>query len=151
MKWNNHNKDLTEWISKYLQDNSSVDVTLVCYENFNQAHSINAHKVVLAAYSSFFENLFMQNSNPLSTVFLNISRQPMELILKYMYTGEVTFKLENSQQLLFAAKSLMIRGFCNDVELCSGKFSPPFYGALENRSSSSYSPTFKNEPVRIFH
>lgn len=150
MKWNNHNKDLTEWISKYLENNKSVDVTIVCYENFSRSHSIKAHKVVLAAYSSFFENLFMQNSSSLSTVFLNISSQQMELLLKYMYTGEVSIKLENSQQLLYTAKSLMIRGFCDDMELYLGKYNQPLSGILENHSSI-YNTTIKNESVRIIY
>lgn len=142
LQLNNRESSITELISKYLENNNIFDVTLIC-EDFNEIRRIEAHKAVLAANSPYFENLFRRNANPRPTIFLNVSPVQMELILKYMYTGKVTTEFENSKQLLQTAKTLMVRGFCDEMELHFGN-RPAALGTWENRFKA-----YNSESVNI--
>lgn len=91
----------------------------------------------------YFDNLFMQRSNPQPVTFLGVSPVKMELILKCMYTGEVATGLENAKQLLNTAKAPMVYGYCNEMD--SGH--RQVFGDMEynlNRFN-----TFQTETVRI--
>lgn len=138
----NRQRSVTEMISRYLENNNMFDVTLVC-ESFNEARQYEAHRVVLAANSQYFENLFRGITNPQPTFYLDVPPAQMDLILQYMYTGQVTTEFENSEQLLRTFEILMIRGFRHGTELNFGN-RPAALGIWENRFTAN-----DNRSVRI--
>ena len=87
------------------------DVTLVC----DDLKQIKAHRDVLSFYSPFFLKLFSVGDD---TVFNNmviflkgIKYQHMEMILRYLYLGEVEVNEKHTTELLSATKLLELDGF----------------------------------------
>ena len=72
------------------KDEHFSDVTLAC-EN----RQFQAHKVVLSAGSSFFEQILKSHKHPSPLVYLKgVEAKHMELLLDYIYSGEVVIKQE---------------------------------------------------------
>ncbi|XP_006815203.1 kelch-like protein 11 [Saccoglossus kowalevskii] len=81
-------------------------------------HRFNAHRIVLAACSPYFEALFrssLQESQAGSVELICTTGVGMEAILKYVYTGEVELTVDNTHDILRGADHLMIddlKEFC---------------------------------------
>ncbi|XP_065225643.1 uncharacterized protein LOC135849242 [Planococcus citri] len=115
LKWGSHTEAITDIAYKFLEHESLVDVTLVCQE-FNQTHFFKAHQIILSACSPYFESLFLNNTHPHPIVFLtDIKKKELETILMFMYRGEVNVEHDRIKSILNTAKSLMVRGLCDNV------------------------------------
>lgn len=115
LKWNSHTDAITDIAYKFLEHESLVDVTLVCQE-YSQTHFFKAHQIILSACSPYFESLFLHNTHPHPIVFLkDIKKNELEIILTFMYRGEVNVHHDKIQDLLDTAKSLMVRGLCDNI------------------------------------
>ncbi|XP_050533552.1 protein abrupt-like [Daktulosphaira vitifoliae] len=115
LTWKNHNENLTKVFYSFLKNENLVDVTIACHSEFEKLHLVKAHQMVLSACSSYFEQLFLQNSHPHPIIYLNgISYEQIEIILDFMYKGEVTVKHEIINEVLCTARSLMVRGLGED-------------------------------------
>ncbi len=111
LRWNNHQSHILESFDALLQQNSFVDVTLVCADR-----SLRAHKVVLSACSPFFEKLFNDTpcKHPL-IVLKDYQRWIIEAIIDFMYRGEISVPHDRLSQLIQAGESLQIRGLIGAV------------------------------------
>ncbi|XP_050436434.1 protein abrupt-like [Adelges cooleyi] len=128
LKWENHSGNLTEVLSSFLKNENLVDVTIACHSNFEKLHMVKAHQMVLSACSSYFEQLFLQNSHPHPIVYLRgVSYEQMEIILDFMYKGQVTVKHEIMEEVLCTARSLMVRGLGEESSPIVDKRSLPEY------------------------
>jgi BTB/POZ domain len=111
LRWNNHQSHILESFDALLQQNSLVDVTLVCADR-----SLRAHKVVLSACSPFFEKVF--NDTPCKhpvIVLKDYQRWVVQAIIDFMYRGEISVPQEHLTQLIQAGESLQIRGLIGAV------------------------------------
>ena len=106
LRWNNHRSNLLSVFEQLLESESFTDVTLAV-----NGTSIKCHKMVLAACSSYFQTLFVENtcSHPI-IVFKDIQYSDIRAILEYMYRGEVNVAQEQVGSLLKAAESLRVKG-----------------------------------------
>ena len=90
LRWNNHRNNLLTVFDQLLQTEAFCDVTLACDNN-----SIKCHKMILCACSSYFQQLFMENTCEHPIVFLkDIKYEEIRTILDYMYKGEVNVAQE---------------------------------------------------------
>ena len=90
LRWNNHRNNLLTVFDQLLQTEAFCDVTLACDNN-----SIKCHKMILSACSSYFQQLFMENTCEHPIVFLkDIKYEEIRTILDYMYKGEVNVAQE---------------------------------------------------------
>ena len=97
LNWDNHQINVSLAFSSLRKDEHFNDVTLACENRLFQAH-----KVVLSASSTFFEQILKSLKHPSPLVYLkDVEAKNMELLLDYMYSGELTLKQDELQGSLF--------------------------------------------------
>ena len=95
------------------EDTNFTDVTIVC----GDARQFKAHRVILSSSSSLFKNILVQNSHPNPLLYFhNIEEKQMELLMKFIYTGETKVVEEDLDALLEVADKLKINGLANTRE-----------------------------------
>ncbi|CAL8079520.1 unnamed protein product [Orchesella dallaii] len=110
LRWNNHRSNLLLVFEHLFQTESFTDVTLAC-----EGASIKCHKMVLAACSSYFQSLFIENECRHPIVILkDIKFSEIKAILEYMYRGEVNVAQDQLAGLLKAAETLRVKGLVED-------------------------------------
>ncbi|XP_070505106.1 protein jim lovell isoform X2 [Chironomus tepperi] len=111
LRWNNHQSHILESFDALLQQNSLVDVTLVCADR-----SLRAHKVVLSACSPFFERVFKDTPCKHPVIVLkDFKGWLVQAIVDFMYRGEISVPQERLSQLIQAGESLQVRGLIGAV------------------------------------
>ena len=84
------------------------DVTLACEDS---PTLIEAHKVILASGSTFFELVLDQIGRPHPLLFLSgLGRREVEAVLDFLYTGQARLPQGDLQEFLQAAQVLGVRG-----------------------------------------
>lgn len=143
LRWNNHQSHILEAFDALQQQNSLVDVTLVCSDQ-----SLRAHKVVLSACSPFFEKVFNDTPCKHPTIVLkDYQRWVVQAIIDFMYRGEISVPQERLSQLIQAGESLQIRGLIGAVP-CSVNTSEGSLESPEKRECSSPMPRRKQARPR---
>ena len=95
------------------EENSYCDVTLASEDG----HTVNAHRVILAAGSEFFSGIIRQ-ANSTTRIFLylkGIKGQELENILDFLYNGQTRLSQEELDKFLVIAKELKIKGLEEEV------------------------------------
>ena len=115
LKWNDHHSVFFNSAERLCRTELLTDVTLSC-----GGREFAAHKLVLSVCSGYFAGLFTrrqrQNQHPApypvqTIIYLkDVDPRHMELILDYMYRGEINVQEQDLMGLLSTAKSLQIKG-----------------------------------------
>lgn len=105
MRWNNHLHNIATTINELLVNEIFTDVTLAVESGWN----IKCHKMVLAACSLYFQNLFndLSCAHPI-VVLQNVKEEEIKAILSYMYNGEVSVAQDQLPSLLKVAENLKV-------------------------------------------
>jgi len=134
LRWNNHRSNLLLVFEHLFQTEAFTDVTLAC-----DGESIKCHKMVLAACSSYFQQLFMENTCRHPIVILkDIRESEIRAILEYMYKGEVNVAQDQLAGLLKAAETLKVKGLVEDNNQRTASNTPA--PTPPQQSSSPYHP-----------
>jgi len=113
LKWNDHSSSLIASASLLFSTNQLTDVTIGTADK-----TFKAHKLVLSICSSSFAALF-DATGPLASqhnpyIYMqDIPSNHIELLLKYMYQGEVSVEDNQLVHLIASAKGLGIKGLCD--------------------------------------
>ena len=111
--WQTYSDHLKKMLHELMTDERSKDVTLVCHDHTK----LKAHQVVLKFCSSVFASI-LDEHQPNPVIFLrDIQHQELELILHFMYFGEVTLNEDGLDTFLSVAKSLAVSELMNKCEL----------------------------------
>ena len=87
--------------------NDFTDVTLACDDN----HQVVAHKVILAAASSFFSEILKANRHPHPLIYLRgVKGRCLDSVLDFIYHGEVNIEKEHLEEFLKFGGELQING-----------------------------------------
>ena len=111
------NTEFTQSILKTLQDIRSIqefsDVTLACEDA-----QMEAHRVVLASGSQFFQRTFARyNTSPKTLVIMRgVKKAQMKSILDFLYCGEVSVLEDELQEFLLIANDLGLQGLSSRNE-----------------------------------
>ena len=107
LQWNDFKDNILTAFSGLREDNDFTDVTLACED----ARQMQAHKVILAASSPFFQNLLRKNkhSNPLIYM-RGVKSEVMSAILDFLYFGETNMFQEHLESFLVIAEELHLKG-----------------------------------------
>ena len=83
------------------------DVTLVC----DGDHKVEAHKVILAASSSFFSKLLKQNNHPHPLIYMRgMNTLQMNSVVDFIYHGKVNINQDDLDDFLKLAAELDLQG-----------------------------------------
>lgn len=85
LKWSNHQNNMLDVFGSLLSKESFVDVSIAC-----DGTILKAHKVILSACSSFFEEIF--NTTPCRhpvIVMKDVDLCDLKAVIQFMYKGEV--------------------------------------------------------------
>eukprot|EP00092_Neocalanus_flemingeri_P009885 GFUD01010654.1.p1 GENE.GFUD01010654.1~~GFUD01010654.1.p1 ORF type:complete len:260 (+),score=41.94 GFUD01010654.1:91-870(+) len=111
LRWEESNRVLGKELENIWKAGEMIDVTLVCEDR----KQISAHKVVLAAYSTFFRDIFNNNPHPKPLIFLKgITHDYLLRILNFLYTGEARVSQNNLKEFLEVAEDLKIKGLIEE-------------------------------------
>jgi len=110
LKWNDHHSIFFSLAESLCRSSLLTDVTLATADQ-----TFPAHKLVLSVCSSFFRDLFSKPEMNLnvnqSVVYLkDVSSRQLEMLLSYMYRGEINVEEGDLVKLLQTAKGLGVKG-----------------------------------------
>ncbi|XP_043494788.1 zinc finger and BTB domain-containing protein 44-like [Polistes fuscatus] len=107
IRWNNYHSNLLSVFDELLINEAFADVTL-CLDD---GRSLKCHKVVLAACSTYFQDIFYKQPQKHIVVALkDVDYCEIKIILEYMYRGVVHVAHDQLESLLKLAKSFKIKG-----------------------------------------
>ena len=107
MRWNNSQADIVNFFRNLRENHNLSDVTLVT----DDGQHIQAHKIILAAGSLFFEDIFIKSNHSNMLIYLKgIHSCELEQVLNFLYTGEAIISHEGVKVFLETAKELQVKG-----------------------------------------
>lgn len=154
LRWNNHRNNLLAAFDQLLHVEAFTDVTLACEDGV----TLHAHRLVLAACSSYFHALFVNahGSNHPIVVLKDVRASEMRALLEYMYRGEVNIEHDALQGLLRVAESLKVKGLVEELGTESSAAlrppspregtHPPSTLSVDPRSHQDLPPRSRPEP-----
>ncbi len=109
LTWKQHGEEAFKAFVDIRADQNYIDVVIFC-----DNEKLKAHRVILAACSSYFERLFnaVAEEHSKCTVVALTGMDPhlLALALDFMYSGKVTVPSDNLQAFMSLAELLEIRG-----------------------------------------
>jgi len=107
LRWNDFQRNVSQSFTKLRQESNLFDVTLVS----DDQQQVTAHKLVLSACSDFFKNIFNSNTHSHPLIYLDgVGASELNLVLDYIYQGEVQIYQEKLDRFLEIAKKLKLDG-----------------------------------------
>ena len=112
LNWDDHSKTFISQISKEMEQDILKDVTLACADG----HCIRAHRLILSIYSTYFQQILKQCTNPEPTILLpDVQIEDLKILLKFMYSGDAHVNEDNLVNILKTATRLQIKGLEDDI------------------------------------
>ena len=129
-------------------------MTLACEDG----HQIEAHKVILAASSPFFQAILVKNKHSHPLIYMRgVKSADLVAIVDFLYSGEANVDQENLDSFLAIAEELQLKGLTGTEEENKLKetempwkpvqMEPKQYYPREEKTPSSSVPITKFEPV----
>ena len=147
LKWNDHHSVFFSSAEQLCHGDHLTDVTLSC-----GTKEFSAHKLVLSICSTYFNQLFAPRpegqqgrqrsrrpADSAAIVYLkDVDSKHMELLLNYMYRGEINVEEKELMGLLATAKGLQIKGLTeSDTEEDENETQTNINANNSGRSNSS--------------
>ena len=108
LKWNDFQDNVNSAFGSLHKENEFADVTLAC----DDGQQIEAHKVILAASSPFFQKLLRKNKHPHPLIFImGMKSEDLVAIVDFLYCGETRIHQENIDSFLAIAEQFELKGF----------------------------------------
>ncbi|GLH14797.1 Uncharacterized protein GBIM_19109 [Gryllus bimaculatus] len=106
LKWNNYQTHIADICFQSLEAGSMVDVTL-CAEG----QCIHAHRIVLSACSTYFQNILSNSMEVHPYIILSdMSYEDIKCIIEFVYRGEISLTADRFTSVLKTAEDLRISG-----------------------------------------
>ena len=113
LKWNDFQSNVSRTFSLLRQEKQFLDVTLVTEDQ----RSLEAHKLVLSACSTFFNNILTHNNHSHPLLCLDgVRYEELQSVLDYIYLGEVQICQEKLDRFLKVAEKLQLAGLVANGE-----------------------------------
>ena len=113
LQWNNFKDYITSSFGSLREDKNFTDVTLACEDG----KQVEAHKVILAASSPFFENILRRNKHAHPLIYMRgVKLDDLLAIMDFLYHGEANVYQENLDSFLAIAEELQLKGLMGKSE-----------------------------------
>ena len=146
LQWNDFQKNIKIAFGNLREDKDFKDVTLVSEDG----QQVEAHKVILAASSPFFQNLFVRSKHPHPLIYMRgVKFEDISAIVDFLYCGEANVFQESLDSFLAIAQELQLKGLMGkidetDEDLDVDKKCPPPHASLNAEAKISKN-VFKKE------
>ena len=105
LKWNDHHNSFFSIMQDFCATEMLTDVTLACGNEV-----FETHKLMLCVCSTFFRQILTRRPDKHPIVFLkDVNPRHLEMLLQYMYNGEINVLQEDLGPLIETARSLQVR------------------------------------------
>ena len=113
LQWNDFNENVEKAVANLRQDSDFNDVTLVSEDGQN----VEAHKVILAASSPFFNDMLVKNKHNHPLVYMRgVKAENLKAMVDFMYKGEASVSQESLDSFLALASELKLKGLMGTDE-----------------------------------
>ena len=107
VQWNDFKKDINLTFGKLRNDREFSDITLVCKDG----QQMEAHKIIMAASSPFFEKILHNSKHPNPLIYLRgFQSKDFVSILDFLYFGEANVYEEDLDSFLAIAEEIQLKG-----------------------------------------
>ena len=107
LQWNDFQDNVKSAFGNLRDSTDFVDVTLACEDG----HQIEAHKVILAASSPFFQAILMRNKHSHPLIYMRgLKSDDLIAMVDFLYCGEANVDQENLDSFLAIAEELQLKG-----------------------------------------
>ena len=118
LQWNDFKDNVNSAFGNLREDKDFSDVTLACEDG----QQVEAHKVILAASSPFFQKLLRQNKHPHPLIYMRgIESDELFAIVDFLYSGEAKVFQENLDSFLAIAEELQLEALWGSQTLAKEK------------------------------
>ena len=112
LQWNDFKENVNSAFGKLRNDKEFSNVTLACEDG----QEIEAHKVILAASSPFFEKILQKSKHPHPLIYLRgFQSKDLVSILDFLYFGEANVFQEDLDSFLAIAEEIRLKGLTNQT------------------------------------
>ena len=139
---------LSNYVGSFQQlreDEELLDVTLVCEDE-----TIEAHKVVLSACSSFFRNVLKKTKQNNPFIYLKgILHKDLVALLDYIYTGQAQVLAEDVDRFIQVGKDMQVKGLADEEKEVIGNIKTKVNSDSKTKelSDDSYDTTDADESI----
>ena len=112
LQWNDFKENAIGSLGSLKDDRDFLDVTLASEDG----KQVEAHKVILAISSPFFQNLLKRNKHPHLLIYMRgVKFEDLLAIIDFLYFGEANVFQENLDSFLAIAEELQLKGLMGNV------------------------------------
>ena len=113
LQWNDFQDNVKSAFVNLREYKDFADVTLACEDG----QQVEAHKVILAASSPFFQKLLGRNKHPHPLIYMRgMKSVDMLAIIDFLYCGEADVYQEHLDSFLAIAEELQLKGLMGKTE-----------------------------------
>ena len=113
LKWNDYQDNVNSAFGSLRGGNEFADVTLAREDG----QQIEAHKVILASSSPFFQNLLRRNKHSHPLIYMKgIKHEILLAVVDFLYLGEANVFQESLDSFLEIAEELRLKGLMGQKE-----------------------------------
>ena len=107
LQWNDFKENVNSAFGSLRNDKDFTDVTLACEDG----QQMEAHKVILASSSPFFQKILQKSKHPHQLIYLKgFHSKDLMSILDFLYFGEANVYQENLDSFLAIAEEIQLKG-----------------------------------------
>ena len=113
LQWNDFKENVNSAFGRLKNDREFTDVTLACEDG----KQMEAHMVILACSSPFFEKILQKNKHPHPLIYLKgFHSRDFLPILDFLYFGEANVFQEDLDSFLAIAEEIQLKGLTAPVD-----------------------------------
>ena len=131
LQWNDFKENVNSAFGRLREDKEFTDVTLACEDG----QQIEAHKVILAASSPFFEKILQKSKHPHPLIYLKgFQSKHFVSILDFLYFGEANVYQEDLDSFLAIAENIEVKGLTGQTSKDSSEEQekPTYFERVKN-------------------